>query len=279
MKNKFCEKSAPRNESDVEQFFVAPLLKDLGYKEINILTKHAIPAYVIGKGQKRQRHIPDYQLQIGKTPVLIIEAKNPSEPIDKYVTEAQDYAALVNRGFIGKNPIRFVLATNGIKTKLAKVDENKPLLELNFEDFVVGNKKFEKLQSYIAINNLKKSFTPKEEIFEFRTPDLRELKGVFKQAHDLIRRKQKIGPKKAFYEFTKVLFVKMNEDKKIQDKLEDGETVTINDFQFSVNAIERNSSVDWINHLFQEYRDELDHLVAQGKKKRIRAIFYSTVCS
>jgi len=127
MKNKFCEKSVLRNESDVEKFFIDRLLKDLGYKDANILTKHEIPTYVIGKGQKRQRHVPDYQLRVGKTPVLIVEAKHSNESIDKYITEAQDYAMVVNRGFIGKNPIRFVLITNGIKTKLVKVDENKIL--------------------------------------------------------------------------------------------------------------------------------------------------------
>lgn len=269
MKNKFCEKSVLRNESDVEQFFVARLLKDLGYKDINILTKHAIPAYVIGKGQKRQSHIPDYQVRVGKTPVVIIEAKHPDEPIDKYITEAQDYATVVNRGFIGKNPIRYVLATNGIKTKLAKVDENKVLLDLNFEDFTNGNEKYKKLQEYISLEASKKSpAITKEEVFEFRTPDLAELKGVFKQAHDLIRRKQKIGPKKAFYEFTKLLFVKMNEDKKIEDKFDAKEAVSIDDFNFSIHKIEKTNE-SWINTLFQQYRDDLESLVAKGEKKRI----------
>lgn len=269
MKNKFCEKTVLRNESDVEQFFVARLLKDLGYKDTNILTKHAIPAYVIGKGQKRQSHIPDYQLRIGKTPILIIEAKHPEEAIDKHITEAQDYATVVNRGFIGKNPIQFVLATNGIKTKLAKVDENKPVLELNFDDFSNTNEKYKKLVGLISLNSFKKgTATTKEEVFEFRTPDLAELKGVFKQAHDLIRRKQKIGPKKAFYEFTKVLFVKMNEDKQIQEKQEKNEDVLINDFKFSVHAIETINE-NWINTLFKEYRDELEDLVNRGEKKRI----------
>lgn len=268
MKNKLCRKSALRNESDVEQFFVSRLLKDLGYKDVNILTKHAIPAYVIGKGQKRQSHIPDYQVRVGKTPVVIVEAKHPNERIDKYITEAQDYATVVNRGFIGKNPIRFVLATNGIKTKLARVDENKVLLDLKFEDFINGNEKYKKLQGYISCEAFKKSSTTsKEEIFEFRTPDLTELKGVFKQAHDLIRRKQKIGPKKAFYEFTKLLFVKMNEDKYIQEKLDTKEP-SIDDFKFSTYKIEKTDE-NWINTLFQKYRNDLESLVAKGEKKRI----------
>jgi len=268
-KNKYCEKSVLRNESDVEQFFVVRLLADLGYKDTNILTKHAIPSYLIGKGQKRQSHIPDYQIRIGKTPVLIIEAKTPNESIDRYITEAQDYAAVVNRGFVGKNPIKFVLATNGIKTKLVRIDENKVFLDLDFEDFVDPNEKYKKLKEIISLNSFKKTIIEKkEEVFEFRTPVLGELKGVFKQAHDLIRRKQKIGPKKAFYEFTKLLFIKMNEDKKIQEKQERGESVSLNDFKFSVNAIE-NIGESWIYTRFQQYRDELEALVNKGEKKRI----------
>lgn len=269
MKNKFCDKSALRNESDVEQFFVVRLLKDLGYNDVNILTKHAIQAYVIGKMQRRQSHVPDYQVRVGKTPVVIVEAKHPGEPIDRYITEAQDYAAVVNRGFIGKNPIQYVLATNGIKTKLARVDENKTLLDLNFEDFVDGNEKYKKLQESVSYEASKKALTiTKEEVFEFRTPDLAELKGVFKQAHDLIRRKQKIGPKKAFYEFTKLLFVKMNEDKNIQEKFDEKKSVSIDDFSFSLYKIEKTNE-QWINDLFRRYRDDLEAMVAKGKKKRI----------
>lgn len=269
MKNKFCELESLHNESDVEQFFVIRLLKDLGYKDINILTKHAIPTYVLGKGGKKHPHVPDYQVRISKTPVLILEAKNPHETIEKYVSEAQDYAVVVNRGFIGQNPIQYVVATNAVNTTLAKVDENKPVLKLDFEDFTEGNQKYQELKEHISFNVIKKTAISKEQIFEFRTPDIDELKGVFKQAHDLIRRKQKIGPKKAFYEFTKLLFVKMNEDKRLQDKLNANQVVMIDDFKFSVRAIEQNAGFDWINFLFQTYRDEFQVLVDKGNKKRI----------
>jgi type I restriction enzyme M protein len=270
MNNKFCSQSDLRNESDVEQFFVIRLLADLGYKDSNILTKSTIPAYVIGKGAKRYSHIPDYQLQHAKIPLVIVEAKHPDEKIDKYITEAQDYAAVVNRGFIGRNPIEFVVATNGIITIVAKVDENKPLLTLSFGDFVSTNPKYEAFQKLLSLKVLKDAQAANTAAsFEFRTPNLDELKGVFKQAHDLIRRKQKIGPKKAFYEFTKLLFVKMNEDRRIQEKVNAGGELGVNDFRFSVGAIDRNSGMDWINTLFTRERDELEELVAKGLKKRI----------
>lgn len=269
MKNKFCEKKVLRNESDVEQFFVVRLLKDLEYKDINILTKHAIPTYVIGKGKKRTEHIPDYQICIRKTPVLIIEVKNPTKSIDKYISEAQDYAAVVNRGFIGKNPIQYCLATNGVVTKVAKVDESKPLLTLAFSDFEEGNPKYKRLKELLSLRTLKSNIAVQKDVFEFRTPDINELKGVFRQAHNLIRRKQKIGPKKAFYEFTKILFIKMNEDRVIQEKMIQDEDVNIADFKFSTKAIERDRRLDPINTLFAKYRNELESAIARGDKKRI----------
>ena len=269
MRNKFCELSSLRNESDVEQFFVIRLLNELGYKDKYILTKHSIPAHFIGKGNNKKRHVPDYQVQIGKRPVLIIEAKHPDEPVEQYVSESQDYAVVVNRSFIGDNPIQYVIATNGNKTYLAKTDEHQPLLKLNLKDFEDGNKKYERLLGMVSFENLKSlSSVAGEEVFEFRTPQIDELKGVFNQSHNLIRRKQKIGPKKAFYEFTKILFVKMNEDRKIQDKLDNGDSVTIDDFDFSVRKIDKTRE-DWINILFTGYRNEYNRKVVTGEKKRI----------
>jgi type I restriction enzyme M protein len=177
---------------------------------------------------------------------------------------------VVNRGFVGRNPIEFVVATNGNSTIVAKVDENKPLLTLSFGDFVGKNPKYESFQKLLSLKTLKDAQAANTaETFEFRTPNLDELKGVFKQAHDLIRRKQKIGPKKAFYEFTKLLFVKMNEDRRIQDKVNAGGELSVNDFRFSIAAIDRNPGMDWINTLFTQERDELEELVVKGLKKRI----------
>src|ERR1022692_5325167 len=102
MKNKFCSLSDLRNESDVEQFFVIRLLHDLGFKDSSILTKHSVPSYVLGKGQKIHRHVPDYSVLSGRYPALLIEAKTTSDPaILEALREAQDYGAVVNRGFVG----------------------------------------------------------------------------------------------------------------------------------------------------------------------------------
>ena len=262
--NKFCKKSVLRNESDVEHFFVIRLLKDLGYKDQHIYTKHSIKEHVIGKGNNRKRHVPDYLMRIGRIPVLIVEAKHPNSSLDQNkLREAQEYGMAENRNYIGKNPIQYAVVSNGLNTKLVKVDENDVVLDIRFTDFVDGNKSYQKLKDYISLNVIKAiQDTANVSSFEFRTPEFNELKSVFKQAHDLIRNKQKVGPKKAFYEFTKLLFVKLNEDEKIRKK----EPNTIDDFNFSTNKINQTNE-GWINGLFIQYRRELEGLVRTQKKK------------
>lgn len=271
LKNKFCKKSTLRNESDVEQFFVRPLLKDLNYKDTNIFTKHTFPYHPIGKGTKQKLHRPDYAIKIGRIWKLIIETKNPNESINPFVHESQDYASIINRGYIGHNPIKYCLITNGIKTKLVLVDQDKPLLELTFKDFTDNNKKYQKLRKYINYSSLRSKVEKEEAIFEFRLPEINELKGVFQICHNIMRDKHKISPKTAFYEFTKLLFIKLNEDRIINKKIKDSNPITKNDFKFSVHYIQQleDRFDNPINELFKKYRDKLKKDVNIGKKKRI----------
>ena len=250
MRNIFCKSDNLRNESDVEQFFIIKLIDYLGYKEDNVYTKKVLTMRQWGKGSKKTSFIPDYQLNDSKTPLIIIEAKSPDINIEPYIHEAQEYATIINRDYIGSNPIKYCIITNGIVTYVHKPDEKKEI-------------------SLLSFHNLKKS-TISEKKFEFKKPDINELRGVLYSAHNKIRSSEKIGPKKAFYEFSKLLFIKINLDKEMEEKLNKGENVGIEDFAFSTEYIDRQPRVaDPINNLFIQYRDKLDILVAKGEKKRI----------
>lgn len=267
MRNKYCLLRSLRNESDVEQHFIRPLLSDLGYNDTSIFTKKTIPAENIGKGKKRRSHIPDYAIKIGRYWVLVIEAKSPTEKVRDFVTEAQEYSSAINRSYIGVNPIKYCLVSNGKLTEVYPVDENKPILSLKFEDFALGNIKFEKLKDLLSLHSLRGDFTKVKDVFEFRKPSIGELKAIFQACHNLIRKKQSIGPKKAFYEFTKVLFVKMNEDKKIKAIKADRE-LEKKDFRFSLYYLDQ-AGKNAINSLFKDYRDDLERQVIRKEKKRI----------
>ncbi len=271
-KNKFCERSVLRNESDVEHFFIDRLLKDLGYKDTNIQTKHLIPKYLIGKGAKKTEHRPDYALRSNRIIISVVEAKHPDLEVQDFFHEAQDYSEIINRGYIGTNPITYCLVSNGIKTCLLRLDENKPVLELSFSDFIDGNKKYEKLKEVYSYNSLRENIKGKEdEIFEFRQPDIDELKGIFQQCHYLIWKKHNLSPQEAFYRFTKLLFVKINEDAKIHELIEKDKPIPKEEVFFSVDRIRELSKrqANPMDVLFKQYRDELNKKVQRKEKKRI----------
>jgi hypothetical protein len=57
--NDFCSLRNLRNESDVEQNFLIPLLHRLGFTEDFRKSKTFIPATKIGKGKHRRDYAPD----------------------------------------------------------------------------------------------------------------------------------------------------------------------------------------------------------------------------
>jgi len=195
----FCCLSDLRNESAVEQFFIIRLLNEIGYKDANIFPKHTLPKHTIGKGVQRKIHRPDYAIKINKIWSLIVEAKHPEKDIEQFVHEAQDYASIINRGYVG-NPIKYCLITNGIKTQLVLTDQTKPILELKFDDFFDDNEKYKKIKGYISYNSLKSETKQIEDIIEFREPKIDELNGIFQICHNIMRDKHKISPKTAFYD-------------------------------------------------------------------------------
>lgn len=154
----FCDLTTLSNESDVEQFFVIPLLGFLGIRNEFIKTKDKIESYHIGKGKQRKIYKPDYIIVIHGTPILIIEAKNPTEKlIDRYFNEAKLYALELNTQYpTDINPVKYCLTTNGEKTYLHKWDQKEEILQLEFSDFFVGSGRLSYLKNYLSFKNLEK---------------------------------------------------------------------------------------------------------------------------
>lgn len=150
MKNKYCERAALNNESDVEQKMLYPLLRDLGYSDTEVKTKDIIEAHFIGKGKARKKYAPDYIIEFQGKPVLVLEAKSPEENVDQFKHEPQDYSIVLNRKYIGINPIQLCFISNGDIAYVLKVDEEQPILRIEFSDLVDSNPKFTELKRLIS---------------------------------------------------------------------------------------------------------------------------------
>jgi Cdc6-like AAA superfamily ATPase len=132
-----------KNESDVEQKFLYPFLTTeqplgLGIPSSSVQTKSNIRRFVIGKGSDQKSYFPDYIVTISGTPLLVCEGKTPGSDLNEAFREARLYAAELN-GLLqeGFNPVRKVIATDGVRMLAGAYDHSQPTHTLEADDFSV----------------------------------------------------------------------------------------------------------------------------------------------
>ncbi|MCX6710185.1 MAG: N-6 DNA methylase [Candidatus Woesearchaeota archaeon] len=272
--NMFCDKSTLKNESDVEQFFTIRLLQKLGYEDKNIKTKKSLSELVVSKGSHKENYKPDYVCFCERKPKIVVDAKHPDEIIDNFTYQVSGYALALNKQFRGENPVRFTILMNGGTFKLYKWDEEESILNMKFEDFSPDNVKYKKLYELISFENIKEQ-TGKNEIALatfFSKPTVEEVKNAFNKCHQIIWKKEKISPTDAFYEFSKIIFVKLNEDKRIRAIIDAGREPKRNDFKFSMDWLEERETETenpLSSILFAELQKILQEQIEKNKKKPI----------
>jgi type I restriction enzyme M protein len=280
-KNKFCSLKNLRNESDVEQFFIIKLLRDLGFTDDFVETKATIKEETIGKGQRQKSYKPDYIVYLDKEhqkPILIIDAKNPEEKAEEGITDAQLYVSVIRRKLNTPKPEQYCVGINGLRFIMKHFESDRTELELSFSDFQDGNGKFERLKRDFSIDTLKERLKPLPEVFDFVKPELNAIKSIFETCHKLIWKIEKRSPSSAFYEFAKIMFIKLNEDKKLREKehlkkkIGAREPLPKDEVVFSSQWIRNEERTDPnpINTiLFKNLRLELEKQIVERKKKRI----------
>jgi hypothetical protein len=119
-----------KNESDVEQKVVMPLLKNvLGYDNQEIRTKDYLAPTQIDKGAgKKMGYFPDYLIYIGGIPILVIEVKDLNVSSAEGYREARLYSAEINKRYPEKvNPVKYIVSTNGLDIYVSSWDSEKDL--------------------------------------------------------------------------------------------------------------------------------------------------------
>src|SRR3989344_5569184 len=279
-RNKFCTIDSLRNESDVEQFFLIHLLHELGFSDEYIETKTNIREFSVGKGLTKKNYKPDYICFLDKAhkkPVIVIDAKRPTEGADEGTLDAQLYTSIIRRKLSSPKPNQYCVGTNGLMFIVKEYESDKEKIKLGFEDFIEGNQRFEQLKNILTYTKLKEEFEvlkgePNDKnAFEFVRPETSELEGIFRACHNLIWKKEKIKPTEAFYEFSKLFFLKLLYDREIHELIKK-RTPAVKDFTFSVHWIEEQEKweknpVDTI--LFKRLRNILEKEIKERNRKRI----------
>ncbi len=282
--NKYCALASLKNESDVEQFFILPWLVDLGYTSDYLETKTSVQKAMIGKGKKRKQYFPDYlayPLKGKEKPVLIIDAKHPDEVAEDGIEDSQLYASVIRRHMTAPKPDQYCIGVNGHKLLVKHYDSDNILYDLNFEDFVDKNPKFEALKHDLGRETLAAQQKTKvqTEAFEFRTVIPPDLPSIFEMCHRKIWKAEKRSPASAFYEFAKIMFVKITEDRKLHEKLSSQPPIGLGTGYVPREYVRL--SVHWINEmeevtdnpvntiLFSQLAQSIELQILQKEKKRI----------
>ncbi|MCT8824747.1 S1 RNA-binding domain-containing protein [Glaesserella parasuis] len=150
-------------ESDVEQKFIYPFLTNckpntLSISSSQILTKLSLSKIKIDKGLASKTYFPDYIITSNGYPIVVIEAKKPSDnDVDEAYREARLYAHAINIKYSQEiNPLKYIIATNGTVFKFGLSMDNKYLVDCNVKDLVIGSHEFDTLSSYINNDNLRR---------------------------------------------------------------------------------------------------------------------------
>ena len=247
------------------------LLKALDYPDNRVIRKESITQIVIGLGSKKENYKPDFVLlDSAGEPIIVLDAKSPSENPEDYHYQVSSYALYLNQKFPDKNPVRYIIITNAHKFVVFPWDSETPVFYLQFDEFQDSNEKWRELRanlSYLAFKQV--AFT--KDVFKFEKPEITSLIKKFNDIHNLIRKKDSLGPTDAFYELSKIMFIKLREDAKIH-RIIQSRIPTKEDFVFSIDWIDSQIHVEanpFNSILFRQIRDELEAKIRKGEKKRI----------
>lgn len=282
--NKFCEKADLSNEESVKQFFVIRLLRELGYEDKEILTDKSLKEIDIARGRIRESYRPDYAVSIDQKARWLIDAKATQEKVDDWRYQAAGYALSLNQSFTGEDPCKYIAITNGLAMKVWQWNEIDPILNLEFADFQDDSSLYRHLYGLLNADSVRKGWeqvppVPKPVEFRLTKPSVEEAKKIFKSCHDLIWKSEKMNPQRAFFEFVKIMFVKLWKDKLLH---EDEEVSVLLENNWAIPQDKVTFSTRWIDILsqqgvenpfeqvhFRKLTEILSEEVAQGTKKPI----------
>ncbi len=280
-RNKYCRSSDLSNEASVESFFVLRLLADLGYTDSEIKAKQSIQVLRIPMGSNRESYKPDFLLVCDKQPRWLIDAKSPSERIENYTYQGAGYALQINRKYTEK-PLHYYMLTNGFLTRVYVWDQEDAILSLRFGDFVEHNPKYETLRRLFSADGVRFGWKMTSENItsghSLHRPTMDDVKKAFLRCHRIIWKTEKMSPQAAFMEFSKILFVKLWEDRRLRDNpdllemISKGVPLPINEVRFATHWIKEQESnninpIDGL--LFRALVDSLEQEITRRKRKRI----------
>lgn len=226
-----------KTEEDLKIKVILPYLKELGYLETDMNFESPIEVVI---GSKKTTVYSDIEIILNGKVELVIDIKRPNHTVKQTdVLQVSSYAKLVSTP-----PATMSCVTNGItvistNTFTGEQEESIP----------------SKSQLLKRVNSTKKkSFTEiqlneiKRVLLTLAEPD--ELYKLINSSKNTIEKKALIRSDQSFKEITKIILVKMNEERRV--KADEGDNRFSVDYLEQFSKVNKISIVDSFKHLFKE---------------------------
>jgi len=179
-------------EGQVEKSVVFPLLRAVGYKDKNILSKVTVR---VKAGSKEYASLQvDVLAKDDALPTIVVEAKSPS----KGLTLPNDYSQGMSYCVSPDVNTRFLFLTSGYSNRLYEADN--PLLEYDLKTLFSNTNKFkEALLGKLAV--------------EKKAPSSLDIERFFSYSHNRMYAEDAIKPAEALHILTKLSLIKTNEER------------------------------------------------------------------
>lgn len=196
--------SALESERDIETKLLQPLFHGtLGYPDSDL--KFAVPVKLTF-GRERKTKEADLVVYHKGKPVVVVEAKKPTETLQSGIDQVDSYAfALQTPYSVVTNGRGFIL--RGYYSFNSRIN----ILEESVDDLKKDG--WKKLKELISFANILASIADEEN--KVVLPDeekIRDYRRFFRSIHNVIRDGDKLDPAASFDEMSKILFLKAAED-------------------------------------------------------------------
>ena len=131
-------------------------------------------------------------------------------------TDAQLYASVLRRSLAAPKPEQFCIGSNGPQTVVLHYDSDVERHSLNFADFADGNPRYEAFKAELQRTSAAHRAASGTNDFAFTKPDVKTLRGLFEACHDVIWKREFESPVPAFWEFCKLMFIKLRADRQLR---------------------------------------------------------------
>jgi len=120
-------------EESVREELISPLIKYIGYTnsgDTQIIRNYGLkhPFIFVGTTRKNIAVIPDYLMKVGEKPAWVLEAKSPTESINKTNHTQQAYSYAVHPEI----RVNYFALCNGREFVLYNISESKPMVHIPF---------------------------------------------------------------------------------------------------------------------------------------------------